>query len=48
MELLPIRLNRLKEEIGSLKFKANFFNELLSYLNPCKSQFQWSLGYEHF
>ena len=47
-ELLPIKLKIKKEETESLELKPNFFNEILPYLKPNKSQFQWSEGYEDF
>ena len=47
-ELLPIKLKIKKEETESLELKPNFFNEILPYLKPNKSQFQWSEGYENF
>ena len=47
-ELLTIKLKIKKEETESLELKPNFFNEILPYVKPNKSQFQWSEGYEDF
>ena len=38
-ELLPIKLKIKKEETKSLELKLNFFNKILLYLKPNKSQF---------